>query len=314
MWVINEKEIFGINQNLEIQIKKIGENNLVIIDNFYQNPDAVRNLLDKSPATTWKKLVHNYPDARHNIMIDLSNIKEVICKITEKIYQVTIFDDLPLMTNLFKEQGFPVGSASAPHFDPNYFAAIIYLNKPEECHGGTAFYLNKKTGKEYSTNSAKDFPVLNKSDFISESNEDWELLDYVEMKYNRFVLYRGNIFHAAQIKKEWFKDFYRIVQVFFFSKVLPHNSVFAIPKMIKFEIKENQPEVNIQFASGLVLPVTQSFGKFLNMINGKQSFGEIIQDFPGYFNINDHSYFSFHENLFDFIQRGVLKLVIKPNL
>jgi hypothetical protein len=42
--------------------------------------------------------------------------------------------------------------------------------------------------------------------FITESNEDWELLKLIEMKFNRLVLYGGRSFHSGYIQDGWFGE------------------------------------------------------------------------------------------------------------
>ena len=84
--------------------------------------------------------------------------------------------------------------------------SVIYLNKPEECSGGTTTYMLKRAyGLGYIAGQQKN--ALKEEDFIETS--------YTKMKYNRLVTYPGHVWHAAKIEDvDSFKDFYRIVQTF----------------------------------------------------------------------------------------------------
>ena len=98
---------------------------------------------------------------------------------------------------------------------------VIYLNKDEECKGGTAFYRHKKTGIEF-VKGIDDFTKVFESEkssydnFITDSNDDWELLELIEMKFNRMVMYPPNIYHSGYISRKDFIDYDRITQLGFF--------------------------------------------------------------------------------------------------
>ena len=56
MFPFKPAEAFAINKDLDIEILTMeGTNNTVVIaDNFYQNPDIVRDLILKTPYPVWK--------------------------------------------------------------------------------------------------------------------------------------------------------------------------------------------------------------------------------------------------------------------
>jgi hypothetical protein len=84
---------------------------------------------------------------------------------------------------------------------------LIYLNKEENCYGGTAFYKHIATNEIRAKNTRKGFQLLekelaynNRTAYISDSDEKWELIKMIPMKKNRAILYSGLIFHSAYIK------------------------------------------------------------------------------------------------------------------
>jgi len=146
------------------------------------------------------------------------------------------------LTNVVRSD-VPVQPAdTVPHHDEYLFAAQVYLNAPEQCRGGTGFYRHRATGlerfpfnelllrryrehvepilKANGITTAEELKALvaNKrkyDDFITDSNEEWELIHLVGMEYNRLTVYEGSLFHAAYIERPWFADYYRIAQVLF---------------------------------------------------------------------------------------------------
>ena len=78
------------------------------------------------------------------------------------------------------------------------WAALVYLNKPDECNGGTDFY-----------KFVEDHPYGN--GYNMKKDIKWTS----EMKYNRMVLYEGRHTHGAILNRSMFKEYPRLAQVFF---------------------------------------------------------------------------------------------------
>jgi hypothetical protein len=96
------------------------------------------------------------------------------------------------------------------HRDKYRFASGIFLNTPDECHGGTSFYTYKGSQEGPEPNSVP------KTKYITDSIDDWELIYLAEMKFNRMILYEQNILHTAYIKPGMFENgTYRLLQMFF---------------------------------------------------------------------------------------------------
>lgn len=90
------------------------------------------------------------------------------------------------------------------HADQNcaQWACVLYLNPPNQCHGGTAFWKHKATGLEA-------LPAGRIEEFYQSINQDgndpasWEMTGLVGMKYNRAVLYNSQMFHSRYPEQGW---------------------------------------------------------------------------------------------------------------
>lgn len=93
----------------------------------------------------------------------------------------------------------------AIHTDNGYdqFAAILYLNRPEDCKGGTAFWKHRKYGwTNWPDESAMRRTCKKPEKIISqlqrEANDEsaWEQTHLAEMKFNRMIVYPTDQFHS----------------------------------------------------------------------------------------------------------------------
>lgn len=179
--------------------------NLIIIDDFYANPDSVRQYaLSQQFAVSG-----NYPGLRTKPYLP-DDLKSSI--------QHIILNAGGIVTNWFEESGYTGAFQMCTakdrtwiHADSfNTWAGVCYLNPDAPVSAGTALYRWKETKSYERTNN--DAPQLDGYD-----NTKWEMTDYVSNKYNRLVLYRGNLYHASL---DYFGDNIkngRLFQTFFFN-------------------------------------------------------------------------------------------------
>lgn len=91
------------------------------------------------------------------------------------------------------------------HADSAYsdYAFVLYLNPPEQCQGGTAFWRNKKYGWT-ALPTEQDVKRMGKSprrvlkDLCEQAADElnWERVHTVEMKTNRLITYPTKQFHS----------------------------------------------------------------------------------------------------------------------
>lgn len=122
---------------------------------------------------------------------------------------------------VFSAFSHPEGIRNEPHIDEwlkLQLAATIYLNRPEQCRGGTAFYRHKKTGlvampllgqpqlqeqiASHGYASAQDLlrDLVCRPGGRPGGGRDWtrhwDLVAIVKMRFNRLVLHAGNLLHG----------------------------------------------------------------------------------------------------------------------
>lgn len=104
------------------------------------------------------------------------------------------------------------------------WAGVYYLNPPEQCKGGTAFY--KLKGVNWETMPTQD--ILDASghdlDWLRDkwtNEEAWDLISLAGMKWNRFIFYPTEYFHSRYPLNGWGSEpeESRLVWVVFFDVI-----------------------------------------------------------------------------------------------
>lgn len=73
-------------------------------------------------------------------------------------------------------------------------ALVYYLNDTEDDLGGTAFWKHKETGAEII--ETDDQELLDKVKDSWDNEDEWEMTQYVPMKFNRATIYESRLFHS----------------------------------------------------------------------------------------------------------------------
>lgn len=238
---IDEDVIFETNNDLSIEIVEIRSPlesaKIAIVDNFYKNPELVRDLALSIPPTANKRITSYLPSGKNsgrvNAFYILDNLGPVYDKLIKKVFpeivmpefarsgredQITeSFKRATFMANVMTSENLP---PRVPHIDcPDHraFASSVFLNTNEECAGGTAFYsFSDKiySNQNYNTIDVQGTTLPDK--YVIEDEGDWKKLYVAEMKYNRMIFYQQNVFHTAYLDETMFLgDTYRLNQQFF---------------------------------------------------------------------------------------------------
>jgi len=236
-YFIDEQETFAVSDELEARVELVSweEHPIVYIDNFYKNPNLVRNLALRCPGTRNQRICGGLPGERVDMNMDLDGLGEIWKQVAENVYalsmtEATTFDQavqrVPFSVNVTQSNR----RQRLPHIDfpdgltnnSRGWAGVIYLNKGKECKGGTGFYTYKGNQinpfqKGIWGHKEEDWGDLPEEEhYIEDSKGPWELVHLAEMKYNRMVMYPDNILHTSYDKPGFFEgDTYRLVQVFF---------------------------------------------------------------------------------------------------
>ena len=210
-----EEKISPKKQQFELDFKKNLTPNAIIVDNFYENPDQVRDF-----ALRQKFLKHeDYHKGQRTEEKFLSEgIKEEFERLLGK--KITRWD--------YGVNGiFQFCTSEDPlvyHTDGQDYAAAIFLtpNAPPEC--GTNLF-RSKINKLQGAPTEKDAERLNRSteDLFNEifktgfyDKTNLELVDKIGNIYNRLAIWNGQLIHSAS---EYFgnnKTNSRLFQLFFF--------------------------------------------------------------------------------------------------
>tara|TARA_B100000927_G_scaffold230557_1_gene190486 strand:- start:536 stop:1258 length:723 start_codon:yes stop_codon:yes gene_type:complete len=233
-YFIDEIETFAINTPVDATVELMGwqEIPIVYVDNFYKNPDMVRNLALRCPGTKNPRVLGGVPGERVDMNMNLESAWPIWTEITESVFGLKEEEKQSFQISCMNV-AFSVNVTQStyrrrlPHIDlPDVndrgWAGLVYLNKPKECKGGTAFY----TYKGQQVNPYQEGIWGNKKEdwweqapdehFVNDSVGPWEKIHLAEMKYNRMIMYPANVLHSPYDKKGFFTDdIYRLTQVFF---------------------------------------------------------------------------------------------------
>jgi hypothetical protein len=157
--------------------------NLIIVDNFYSNPDGVRSFALSHEFTQQAK----FPGRRTKSFLN-QDTKDTIQQILRNAGGlVTDWNESDGSTGSF-EMAFS-RDRSWIHTDHyNTWAGVLYLTPDAPLSGGTGLYRYKKTGASIASELAE---------YESQDMTKWELCDIVANRYNRLVLYRSEQFHNS---------------------------------------------------------------------------------------------------------------------
>ena len=190
--------------------------NLVILDDFYQDAAEVREM-----ALSMDFGVRgNYPGQR-TIPMGTDSAKSTIQRaIYNFAGEITYWPtDEESYNGAF--QYTTSRDRSWIHADQTTtWAAVCYLTPNAPLIGGTGLFRHKRTGLSAAPrlqDGSLDQALLNEVYKDSQDMTKWELADFVGNKFNRLVIYRGDLFHTSM-------DYFgqdindgRLFQTFFFS-------------------------------------------------------------------------------------------------
>lgn len=167
---------------------------LIIADNFDPQPEALREAAMASDFGTYPFQGHSYKGVGGSNQNPI-RMEMMISRILGPIH----------ITLSFFRLGTPENEPTTYiHADPTCakWAVVLYLNTPEQCRGGTAFWKHKATGLE-------EVPFGKPVEFYESLNRDgndeskWDLVGLAGMRWNRAVFYTSEIFHSRYPQAGW---------------------------------------------------------------------------------------------------------------
>jgi hypothetical protein len=189
--------------------------NLIIVDDFYGiDPMIPRNFALSQEFSEYG----NYPGQRTRSFHydDLKrSIQDIVWSAGGKITQ---FEELQYNAAF---QYTTAKDSSWIHADQTtMWAGVCYLTPDAPLSSGTGLFKHKETGlygAAYDENGDYDKEIM---DIIYRDSRDmskWDMVDMVSNKFNRLVLYRGDLFHTSLDYFGTDKNDGRLFQTFFFN-------------------------------------------------------------------------------------------------
>ena len=197
--------------------------NFVIIDDFYTDPDLVREYAlgqqyaERKKTTTWP--------GRDSV--EVQNEINSAMNISHEVGQ-PLFNHLANKSSYFRITKEGEYGTQNIHFDPNaglVWAGVLYLTPgPVRMNSGTRFFKHKATGWETSPNmeEAKEVGIHTRDDMVTFFNTEgtdltkWDQIMNIPFKYNRLALFRPWMWHDGGFSFGKTDEDARQVQLFFF--------------------------------------------------------------------------------------------------
>ena len=176
----------------------------IVMDNFYKNPDEVRNF-----ALSKEFMYH--PDyhkgKRTDQVFKFPGLKEKMEDILD--WKIINWDSYGVNACFQYCIG---GDQLVYHYDKQEYAAIIFLTPNAPPQTGTTFYRSKNTKSRIFAET--EFKDVFKHGFLDPT--EFEVVDVVGNVYNRIVLFNAQMFHAASNYFGNTLENGRLFQIFFF--------------------------------------------------------------------------------------------------
>lgn len=208
---------FSIRMPPDVRSVRVGDHQVVLIDNFLEDPRALveaacASRFEAAPGASQRK---GYPGVRALAPADYSsNLTELLDPLIRVNFGVP--EALPLRKSActFSLTTVPPTELGplqrTPHFDastPHHIAVLLYLCS--ELHGGTGFYRHRATGLQQITPETREryggiyYEEIERRPppprYFDDSDEQFTFLGMVPARFNRLVVYSGGLLHGACI-------------------------------------------------------------------------------------------------------------------
>lgn len=204
-----QDEWFTIFKLAEISLSTFGFSNVppsfIVVDNFYANPDLVREFALKQ---TFMLHPNYHKGKRTEVSFAPNGIKEKFESILGR--KITGWDCYKPTNGCF--QLCKTGDELVFHSDTQKYAGIIYLTPNAPPGSGTSFYRSKNTLKMKF--QPEEYGLVFPNGHLA--GEDFEMVDTIGNVYNRLALFDAKLLHAATSYFGDQDDNCRLFQMFFF--------------------------------------------------------------------------------------------------
>jgi hypothetical protein len=213
----NPESEWGIVESDQFKIKGNKDKRFFVVDNFYEDPYAVREFALQQIYYPGEGAVGHR--TRKQFLFDglRESFEEIIdAKIPDRDNGYGWFDEG--INGRF--QYCPAGTPSVFHCDSQKWAAVIYLTPDAPPQSGTSFYRHKETKIFHNTQidwaAGQGTKVFNQHTFLDST--PYEMVDTVGNVFNRLVLFDGGLIHSGVNYFGWDISSSRLFHIFFFNQ------------------------------------------------------------------------------------------------
>lgn len=186
-------------------------NNIWMIDDFLDDPVAERERALVASYETHGRNGFSYPG------ISICKDKDSVRKI-ERLIETKFRKNIAMYRRYIQPDDDKQETYIHTDVLIGTFTCILFLNTPEQCNGGTAFWRHKETGLDAAINL-----MDRENGFWDRMYEDgfdedkWEQTHLVEMKFNRMLIFWSPLFHSRYPRFGFGSDTQtsRLLKIFF---------------------------------------------------------------------------------------------------
>ena len=202
--------MFEINPKIEVKKEELLGTTIFVIEDFYEKPDEVFNLLFNREIPLWKidetptvNGVHFEDRRTIEYNYSLKKVYEYLKTLCNQNY----FSP-EIVTNVTKFY----------EHDYNDWKNYIWWPHRDTGYNGIVYFSDECGTNLYSTNTTDELPDVPEHYKPWRLKENYDIIKTIEPKYNRLVLFDGFKFpHGVDVcNNHYFGDEYRKNQVFFF--------------------------------------------------------------------------------------------------
>jgi hypothetical protein len=204
---ILSQDIFAINQHARPRIQLIGncKNILVVVDNFFENPELVR---EHALSTTYfdeqtlcKLGAHDETTKwyTHHLESNTDHFTDYFLKLKYHFFKDIRYhyDSMP---HSYTYQTYTDVTGLKPHVDASNYAGLVCLNYDEEIGesiSGTGFFRVRESNQEYVPSG-----TYRSGRYVNFSPNQFERYHVEHHKFNTLIFYEGSLLHTA-IRTNW---------------------------------------------------------------------------------------------------------------
>lgn len=178
------------------------QTNLIVIDDFLQNADQLREV---GLQLSYPDIPGYFPGRNSMERINVDGLTELASHAAGERLAPVGGDYSHGKFRIALEGDKGEGDI---HFDFRAtWSGVLFLNRPEDCQGGTEFYRHKATGTLQAPNTQAELNAMGFGDYdelitriVREDGvhrDRWELEMKVPMRFNRLVLFNSWLWHTA---------------------------------------------------------------------------------------------------------------------